>query len=1357
MSYKIKDKVYSENPLLDSIVYNVKKMAQGVILKDQEEADKYETEDSIHQAEIYCSIHRGLAGFNLFAYDAELLSKLKAFNSREIMMYVNDNSLIPFEYRDKLVKLASERFLNNYEETNNYYRCMCGLPDYGTENLYLTKSMVPQKYRRFVDFSTPVHEFSDYKIGMLERCGALSNLQKQYPNLKYLWHLGAKRVELYKARIAENFEVLYVPEAEDLIRNRFKEVLEKTRVVYLKRFYSQAYKFNGDYYDKFMIIMIICQAVTDMIAETPEWYIRRDVFDLRTVEYILTANGVKFFPQIPLKYQLSLVRILNKVVKYKSCNKNIFDLASIFAFDNINVYKHYLMKRRLIDSQGDYVTEKKVIQPDPFNPVYTEIVDDVEKMYELLFIRTPVDDTYDNYINDNINRSDYDVVTIDDPWWDGTDDHEYIKGKILEKDFTIQATKYLSFEAQFDISDYEFQIMYFLNLILNVDNDTSKLLVNIPVISDISKFELRDIFLLLYLISFNYYDPATDDTIKNTNRDFIRPIEFKGDDYEPDRLMDYTADGTPEHIYLCNGGRSRITTTINVNGGYSWDESEYDPEQMPDTDGMGSLEYDFRSDCDGGYAYSTDPMFKNASGSNSDFILDHDDSEDVIGEDDVLDFDGSVSFGFDNYEDADGGKFNTNDEDYDYYMNGGHVINSYFNYKSGNGYFDNVAKYFEEDFDKPRLPQIDMSNRLYGFNIHADLDYLAEVIGYNHPRFGYARGYTLEDLGVEGFITVKDGKINSADALMKIYKENKKAYDNLLAEFPYVDSQSDYEIYEFVYHYLFTVEMNQDYFTLSDGTTVSTYKEYIENRDPVLLEFFEMMMMEEELETRQYYMSEYVDSIISTLEKYLNCQDMLKYIFIFLPSVNWNTLLEYLALLVNFFKSYKAQFMEIGATLMFNHSLDNKIYMMDDIKYKDVQLEKTDTVNFMDRLECGVLLEPTDYADISDKIQIYPEYEACYYDFNGGQSKSRLYYEDVEGNPYTTWNGNSSKSNGIRYSEWDGGYSGSTSVFSMNGYNAKDFSQYVEPMDIDGGIARFLKRDNTPLDLSESEDVEDWDGGTTRHFGNEKKYNAGTSNINKETAFIDVTGGDRRNITGVNFDYKEIYDWDGGTSEYYGICEDISGGPAKTQLFYADYMSYETWDEILVENPEVLAYNPHYDGLNMDGGESDSSEKDYNYYSDAEGARIKKSPIINIDGDLFGSRVRETASMKLIKNGIRDFDGRVKLHHSIDNALHIEYDGLYVDGNMFVNASELLNFNKDFTKFASALSNRIDVLDGYIFSLNNFDIEGEILAYIKANNIDTTVAELVTRVENIELAVENIVPAANVYTDTSLTTIWGSY
>ena len=43
----LSNKVFSENPLLDEIVYNARQIATGVIVKDSDLADKCETKESL--------------------------------------------------------------------------------------------------------------------------------------------------------------------------------------------------------------------------------------------------------------------------------------------------------------------------------------------------------------------------------------------------------------------------------------------------------------------------------------------------------------------------------------------------------------------------------------------------------------------------------------------------------------------------------------------------------------------------------------------------------------------------------------------------------------------------------------------------------------------------------------------------------------------------------------------------------------------------------------------------------------------------------------------------------------------------------------------------------------------------------------------------------------------------------------------------------------------------------------------------------------------------------------------------------------------------------------------------------------
>lgn len=50
-------KVLTENPIVDELIYNGQLLMNGCILKDQNEADKYETFESIKQSDFYIHIH----------------------------------------------------------------------------------------------------------------------------------------------------------------------------------------------------------------------------------------------------------------------------------------------------------------------------------------------------------------------------------------------------------------------------------------------------------------------------------------------------------------------------------------------------------------------------------------------------------------------------------------------------------------------------------------------------------------------------------------------------------------------------------------------------------------------------------------------------------------------------------------------------------------------------------------------------------------------------------------------------------------------------------------------------------------------------------------------------------------------------------------------------------------------------------------------------------------------------------------------------------------------------------------------------------------------------------------------------
>ena len=116
--------------MLDEIVYNARQIATGVIVKDSDKADKEETLESLQNGDILIAINSGTIHFDNFYYDRDLLSKYYMSNVT-INQYAMDNSLIPESDTPALLKIAIDTFLENFEEQNNYYRMLHGLPAYG--------------------------------------------------------------------------------------------------------------------------------------------------------------------------------------------------------------------------------------------------------------------------------------------------------------------------------------------------------------------------------------------------------------------------------------------------------------------------------------------------------------------------------------------------------------------------------------------------------------------------------------------------------------------------------------------------------------------------------------------------------------------------------------------------------------------------------------------------------------------------------------------------------------------------------------------------------------------------------------------------------------------------------------------------------------------------------------------------------------------------------------------------------------------------------------------------------------------------------------------------------------------------
>ena len=512
------DKVLTDTPMLDEIIYNCKYMIkEGIVLKDTVEADNMETESSMVKSDLYIASIEGFSTFRMYEYDrSDIVAAAPHATNIQIIEWADNNDLIPKEYRETILENKRESYIENYDEENEYYRVLAGLPPYGEAGAFLKDEWVPESLKKHVDIYTPIFAMDQNLLIALENMGVIDKAILEYPEYKYLKYVGKRKMDIYECRKADKFAPLYVPDCpiSDL-HNRFQELLELNRVIYLKYYYDEAYAYKSDYYEKFMIIMIILQTFNDMINELPEYIIRKDVFDIRTIQYLFESCGVEFFPEIPIRYQISLVRNLNKLIKYKSSDTCIVNIVKLFGFDNIEVFKYYILKSRKKDSDGNYKFDTKE------NDV-GETVDDVDSNYELSFLKAGLNELADDAIKSQANIFGYDDIVDGDEYWFGNLDEDTVRHNILEHKFNILRTKYMSIKSVYSMQAYTFQMSYFIGLILNNNIDKSLLLFNVPSMN--MSMNIMDAFIFMYALAHVYY--GTEDKINTEVDDTLKILGF---------------------------------------------------------------------------------------------------------------------------------------------------------------------------------------------------------------------------------------------------------------------------------------------------------------------------------------------------------------------------------------------------------------------------------------------------------------------------------------------------------------------------------------------------------------------------------------------------------------------------------------------------------------------------------------------------------------------------------------------------------------------------------------------------------------------------------------------------------------
>lgn len=479
MSNRIIDTVNKRKTeaIIDSYATSLISLSADIVIKQNTQAQKYETIESSENFDTLYQVKHELDTFKTYHYIYAEMYEAGMTND-EIEKYINNQDEIPIKYQDKLLNIRRKYIIDTYVEKNRYYRILYGLPGDDKEIIHLEGFIYDGMDIDGIDISKPIHEMTNDEILRVEKAGILDNIKAKYPNRLYLNHLGSKKIDPYEARVANPMAIIYTPYGIDQnLLTSFKSAYQATCAYTRRVVYNKGLEIY-EHYEAILIIMTILLTVKKVLAEYVTIVIDKDFFNTDVIRNVFYSYGIDTFETIPLEYRSILARNVNQILIDKGSDKVLYDICNLFGFKDIEIFKLYLFKEHKKHADGSYIFREKDII-NPITGVIEEVVPDVEEMYNLYFLKTPLSSsTPSDYINNPDNIVSYEEITERDKYWGNGVDKADLKVKILNEDFNFIETKYISLNTMYNLTELFMELNYFLRMLIDNKN---KLNVNVII------------------------------------------------------------------------------------------------------------------------------------------------------------------------------------------------------------------------------------------------------------------------------------------------------------------------------------------------------------------------------------------------------------------------------------------------------------------------------------------------------------------------------------------------------------------------------------------------------------------------------------------------------------------------------------------------------------------------------------------------------------------------------------------------------------------------------------------------------------------------------------------------------------
>ena len=461
-----------QNPITEYLL-KLQMIVTNTEFKDKAEARKYETLETKLNGEAYCRAINKTDIFESYEYDPQKIYSMLAYDGyseSQILKYLHDTTFLPQKYKNKLLEEAREYLIQTYEEPNNYYRMLNGLPNVNEKPITIPDEFY-QLYKSdyLIYRDQPIHELPNKYLELFINSEYYSQTMKKYPDARYLKYIGSNKIDIYTSRSARDGDIMkinvdklsryhetfgHVTVSPDII-HAYVSIYNETRdYVY----YTLRGNFSEIYanYDSFMRFLTIYLSIGNALNEFMKKSTKMIYMNNTTANNLFMLYGL---PSVIMTGS-SMIDFLKKfrlLLMDKGTNI-VYRVKDLIGYEYTDIYTLIMVKQQVYENGM---------------PIYHYESDGSRTpVQRIVFRRFGTTDDNTSYFKFREERKEYSLeeITSGDPRWWNTPEVEKI---LQEANYTLSNSKYIQLSTTVSMTDIWWECVILLRGLLDRRQETA--------------------------------------------------------------------------------------------------------------------------------------------------------------------------------------------------------------------------------------------------------------------------------------------------------------------------------------------------------------------------------------------------------------------------------------------------------------------------------------------------------------------------------------------------------------------------------------------------------------------------------------------------------------------------------------------------------------------------------------------------------------------------------------------------------------------------------------------------------------------------------------------------------------------